>query len=329
MGIGAIMKLPRRSFLHLAAGAVALPTVSQIAFAQSYPSRPIHLIVGFPAGLAPDVFARLIAQPLSERLGQQVIVQNRPGAGTNIATEVVVKGSPDGYTLLLAGLSNAVNASLYSNLDFNFTRDIAPVAGIDRLPNVIVVNPSVPARTLPEFIAYAKANPGQINYASAGYGTTNNLTAELFKLAVGIDLVHVPYRGSYMPDLLGGQVQALFTPIPTVIEYIRAGKLRALAVTGATRSDSLPEIPAATELVPGFEASTWHGIGAPKDTPAEIIERLSKAINAVLADPKMKERIVSLGGDPMPMTSAAFGTLITEETEKWAKVVKAANIKPE
>ncbi len=323
------MKLPRRTFLHLAAGAAALPTVSQIAFARSYPSRPIHLIVGFPAGLAPDVFARLIAHPLSERLGQQVIVENRPGAGTNVATEVVVKGTPDGYTLLLASLSNAVNASLYSNLDFNFTRDIAPVAGVDRLPNVLVVNPSVPARTLPEFIAYAKANPGKINYASAGYGTTNNLSAELFKLAVGIDLVHVPYRGSYMPDLLGGQVQAVFTPIPTVIEYIRAGKLRALAVTGATRSDSLPDIPAATELVPGFEASTWHGIGAPKDTPAEIIEWLSKDIDAVLADPKIKERIVNLGGVPMPMTSTEFGKLIAEETEKWAKVIKTANIKAE
>ena len=322
-------KLLRRRFLQLAAGAAtALPTVAQIAFAQSYPSRPIHLIVGFPAGLAPDVFARLIAQPLSERLGQQVIVENRPGAGTNIATEVVVKGSADGYTLLLAGLSNAVNASLYSNLDFNFIDDIAPVPGVDRLPNVIVLNPSVPAGTLPEFIAYAKANPGKINYASAGYGTTNNLTAELFKLAVGIDLVHVPYRGSYMPDLLSGQVQVLFTPIPTVIEYIRAGKLRALAVTGTTRSDSLPDIPAATELVPGFEASTWHGIGAPKDTPAEIIERLSKDVNAVLADPKIKERIVNLGGVAMPMTSNEFGKLIAEETEKWAKVVKAANIKP-
>ena len=323
------MKLPRRQFLRLAAGVAALPAMSRVALAQSYPSRSVRLIVGFPAGSAPDIVARLMGQWLSERLGQQFIIDNRPGAGSNIGTEVVVKASPDGYILLLAVLANAINAALYDNLNFNFGRDIAPVASITRTPFVMVVNPSVPAKTVPEFIAYAKANPGKINMASPGNGSANQVFGELFKAMTGVNMVHVPYRGSFLPDLLGGQVQVVFSPIPTSIEYIRAGKLRALAVTTATRQEALPDIPTVAEFVPGYEASGWIGIGAPKNMPAEIIDRLNEEINAALADPKIKVRLADLGAVPMPMTPADFSKLIAEDTEKWAKVIRAANIKPE
>jgi tripartite-type tricarboxylate transporter receptor subunit TctC len=282
-------------------------------------------MVGFPAGNASDIFSRLIAQSLSERLGQQFVVENRPGAGGNVGTEVVVRASPDGYTLLLVLTSNAINATLYANLNFDFIRDIAPVASIVDAPYAMVVNPSVPAKSVPEFIAYAKANPGKLNMASAGIGGATHVFGELFMRMAGVNLLHVPYRGNFMPDLLGGQVQVLFAPITHSIEYIRTGKLRALAVTPATRSSALPEIP----FVPGYEASGWYGIGAPKNTPTEIIDRLNKEINAALADSKMKARLVDLGDVPMSMTPADFGKFIAAETEKWAKVVLTANIKPE
>ena len=323
------MKLPRRKFLHLAAGAVALPTVSRIARAETYPSRPVRIIVGFPAGNTSDTVARLAGQSLSERLGQQFIVENRPGAAGNIATEVVVRAAPDGYTLLEVISGNAANVTLYPNLNFDFIRDIAPVASICRVPDVMVVNPSVPAKTVPGFIAYAKANPGKINMASAGNGSASHLAGELFKKMTGVDLVHVPYRGSFLPDLLGGQIQVVFPPIPTVIGYIRADKLRALAVTGAARSEALPDIPTVAETVPGYEASAWYGMGVPKNTPAEIIEKLNKEINAGLADPKIKAQLSDLGAVPMPMTPGEFGEFIAAETEKWGKVIRAANIKPE
>jgi tripartite-type tricarboxylate transporter receptor subunit TctC len=323
------MKLVRRRFLHLAAGAATFPAVSRLAWAQTYPSRPVRIVVGYPAGIAPDVTARLIAQSLSERLGQQVIVDNRPGAGSNIAAEVVVRAAPDGYTLLAVTVTNTVNATLYDNLSFNLIRDIAPVAGTFRSPQVLAVNPSVPAKTLAEFIAYAKANPGKINYASDGNGSAPHVVCELFKVMAGVDLVHVPYRGSYLPDLLSGQVQAAFSSIATSITYIRAGQLRALAVTTTTRSDALPDIPTVGEFVPGFEAYLWHGIGVPTNTPTEIIDKLNKEINAVLSDPNMKARLAGLGGEPMSMAPAEFGKFIADETEKWAKVIKFAGIKPE
>ena len=323
------MKLPRRKFLQLAAGAAAVPALSRIAGAQTYPARPVRIIVGLAAGGAPDIVARLMGQWLSERLGQQFIVENRPGAASNIATEVVVRAAADGYTLLLAIASNAINTTLYDNLSFNFIRDIAPVAGLVGVPNVMEVNPSVPAKTVPEFIAYAKANPGRLNMASAGVGGTPHVAGELFKAMAGVDMVHVPYRGNPRPDLLGGQVQVMFDTLPASIEYIRTGKLRALAVTTSARSPALPDLPTVGEFLPGYEASGWQGIGAPKSTPDAIVEKLNKAINAGLADAKMKAQLANLGAIPMPMTPAEFGKLIADETEKWAKVIQAANVKPE
>ena len=323
------MKLPRRKFLHLAAGAAALPGLPRLASADTYPSRPVHVIVGFPASNASDIIARLIAQSLSDRLGQQFIVDNRPGAGSNIGTEMVVRAAPDGYTLLLVAPSAAINATIYPNLNFNFIRDVALVGSIGNSAFVMMVNPAVPAQTVPEFIAYAKANPGKINMASAGNGTATHVFGELFKIMAGVDLVHVPYRGSFLPDLLGGQVQVAFGPIAQSVELIRTGKLRALAVTTASRSAALPDIPTVGEFVSGYDASAWYGVGAPKNTPTEIVGKLNNELNAVLADPKIKERFADLGLIAMPMTPAAFGKLIADETEKWGRVVRAANIKPE
>jgi len=325
------MKLPRRKFLHLAAGAAALPVLSRVAQAQIYPSRPVHIIVGFPAGGPADILARVIGQQLTERLGQQFIVENRPGAGSNIGTELVVRATPDGYTLLLVTSTNATNATLYENLNFNFIRDIAPVASIDRQPLVMEVNPSVPAKTIAEFIAYAKANPGKINMASAGIGTPGHVAGELFKSMAGVDMVHVPYKGSapVVTALLGAQVQAAFDNLPTSIEQIRAGKLRALAVTTATRSDAFPEIPTVGEFLPGYEASSWHGFGAPKNTPVETIGKLNKEINAALTDPKVKARFADLGASVLAGSPEEFGKHIADETVKWAKVIRAANIKAE
>jgi len=323
------MKLPRRQFLHLAAGAAALPAVSRFAWAQTYPSRPVRIIVGFPPGTATDTDARLIAQWLSGRLGQQVIVDNRTGAGTNIAVENVVRAAPDGYTLLMVTVTNAINATLYQGLNFDLLRDIAPVAGTMRTANVLVVNPAVPARTLPQFIAYAKANPGKINYGSGGIGAGNHVAGELFKFMTGVDLVHVPYRSSMTPDLIAGQVQVAFTPIPLSIAFIRDGKLRALAVTGAKRSDALPGIPTVSEFVPGYLAEIWHGVGAPKNTPADIIDKLNKEIGAGLADPAMIAKFANVGAEAMPMTPGEFGQFIVAEIDKWAKVVRFAGIKVE
>jgi len=325
------MKLPRRNFLHLAAGAAALPVVSRIARAQTYPTRPVRIIIGFAAGGPADIVARLIAQWLSERLGQPFVIENRPGAGTNIATEAVVNAPADGYTLLLVHAANAINATLYDKLNFNFIRDIVPVASLMRAPTVLEVNPSVPAKTVPEFIAYAKANPGKLIMASGGIGAPSHVFGELFKFMTGVNLVHVPYRGAApaVTDLLAGQVQVYFDPIPNSIGYIRAGKVRPLAITSATRSEALPDVPTVGEFVPGYEASFWFGVGAPKATPPEIVDKLNKEVNAALADPKMKARLAELGATTLPGSSADFGKLIVEETEKWAKVVKFANIKPE
>ena len=325
------MTLPRRRFLHLAARAAALPALPRIAWAQTYPTRPVHLIVGTVAGATPDIDARIIGQWLSERLGQPFVIENRPGAGTNIATELVVRARPDGHTLLLITTANAINATLYDNLNFNFIRDIAPVASLVRTPLVMEVNPLVPAKTVPEFIAYANANPGKINMASAGNGTPQHVSGELFKMMAGVKLLHVPYRstGPALVDLLGGQVQVMFDTVPASIEFIRAGKLRPLAVTTATRLEVLPGVPAVGEFVPGYEASAWQGIGAPKSTPAEIIERLNTHINAGLADPKMKARLADLGAIPIPMTPADFGKLIANETEKWGKAVQFSGAKPD
>ena len=325
------MKLPRREFLHLSAAAIALPAVARLARAESYPSRPVHIIVGFAAGGPNDISARLIAQWLSERLGQQFVVENRPGAGGNVATELVVRAPADGYTLLLVPAPAAINATLYDNLNFNFIRDIAPVAGILRVPEVMVVNPAVPANTVPEFIAYAKANPGKINMATAGNGTVPHVAGELFKFMTGVDLVRVGYRGGgpALVDLMGGQVQVMFEPTLSTIGYIRAGKLRALAVTSATRSAALPDVPTVGEFVAGYEATAWFGIGGPKNTPADIVATLNSEISAGLADAKIKERLADLGGEPMPMSSADFAKFIADETEKWGKVVCAAGIKAE
>jgi tripartite-type tricarboxylate transporter receptor subunit TctC len=323
------MKLPRRTFLHLAAGAAALPATSRFAGAQIYPTRPVRIIVPFPAGQATDTIARIMGQSLWERLGQPFVIENRTGAGGNIATESVVRATPDGYTLLLVGLSNAMNATLYKKLNFDFIRDIAPVASIGVAPYVMVINPSVPAKTVPEFIAYAKANPSKINMASSGSGSQSHVLGERFKMMTGINLVHVPYRGGFVPDLLSGQVQLVFGTISTLIQYIRGGMLRALAVTTTTRSDVLPDIPTMAEFVPGYEASAWYGVGAPKDTPAEVIDKLNNEINAGAADPLIKARLAGLGVDPMSMTSAAFGKLIADETEKWGNVIRALNIKAE
>ena len=325
------MKLRRRQFLHLAAGAAALPAISRIAWAQAYPSRPVRVIVGFPAGGAADIFARLIGQYLSERFGQQFIIENRPGAASNIAIEAVVRARPDGYTLVSVNAVNPINATLYEKLNFNLITDIAPVAAIVRAPIVLLVNPLVPAKTVPEFTAYAKANPGKISMASPGIGTPGHVAGELFKMMTGVNIQHVPYRGQApaLTDLLGGQVQVAFMAMPGAIEYIRAGKLRALAVTGATRAEALPDIPIMSDFVPSYEASFWIGVGAPKNTPVAIVDRLNKEINAALTDSKMKARFADLGGVPLPMTPAEFGKLIADETEKWAKVIRAANIKPE
>jgi tripartite-type tricarboxylate transporter receptor subunit TctC len=322
------VKLRRRQFLHLAATAVALPTVPRIARAETYPARPVRFIVGFPASNASDIVARLMGQKLSENLGQAFIVENRPGAAGNIAAEIVVKAPPDGYTLLLISPSATTNPALYDNLNFNFIRDIAPVAGFARAPYVMVLNPSLPAKTVAEFIAYARANPGKINMASAGNGSFSHMCGELFKTMTGVDMVHVPYRGSFIPDLLGGQVQAVFSPISQSLDYIRAGKLRALAVTTASRQEALPDIPTVAEFVPGYEASAWYGIGAPNNVPTEISNRLNSEISMDLADPKMKAQLADIGVVPMPMTSAEFGTFIAAETEKWGKVIRTANIKP-
>jgi tripartite-type tricarboxylate transporter receptor subunit TctC len=325
------MKLPRRQFLHLAAGAAALPAVSRIARAQAYPERPVRIVVGFAPGGANDILARLIGQWLSERLGQPFVIENRPGGGSNIATEAVVRAAPDGYTLLLVGPPQAINATLYEKLNFNFLRDIAPVAGIIRAPNVMEVNPSVPAKTVSEFIAYAKANPGRVNMASAGNGTGPHMAGELFKMMAGVNIVHVPYRGSgpALTDLLGGQVQVMFDALPPSMEHIRTGKLRALAVTTAARSLALPDVPTVSEFVPGYEASASFGVGAPRSTPADIVEKLNKEINGALADPKLKARLADLGGLTLPGSPADFGKLLAEETEKWGKVVKFSGAKPD
>jgi tripartite-type tricarboxylate transporter receptor subunit TctC len=325
------MKLPRRKFLHLAAGIAALPAVSRIASAQTYPTRPVRIVVPFaPAGTT-DIVARLIGQWLSERLGQQFVVENRPGGAGNIGTEAVVRASSDGYTLLMIDVSSAINATLFDKLNFNFIRDIAPVANIVRVANVMVVNPSFPAKTVPEFITYAKANPGKISLASAGIGTPNHLSGELFKAMAGLDMTHVPYRGGgpAIADLLGGQVHVTFAVVTTAIEYIRAGKLRALAVTSATRQEALPDIPTMGDFLPGYEAIGWFGLFAPKTTPVEIVDKLNKEINAALADPKMKARLADLGGTVLPGSPTDFGRLVADDTEKWAKVIRAANIKAE
>jgi tripartite-type tricarboxylate transporter receptor subunit TctC len=323
------MNFPRRRFLHLAAGAAALPVMSRITWAQSYPTRPVRIVVGFPAGGGSDIVARLMGQWLSERLGQQFIVENKAGAGTNIGTEAVVRATPDGYTLLVATDANAINASFYQKLNFNFIHDIAPVAGLIRQPLVMEVNPSIPAKTVPEFIAYAKANPGKISMASFGTGSSSHVAGELFKMTTGVDMLHVPYRGTApaLTDLLGGQVQVMFGSIVGSIEYIKAGKLRALAVTSSTRSEALPDIPTVGEAVPGYEASAFFGVGAPRNMPAEIIDKLNKEINLGLADPKLKARLADLGGIPLVLSPTEFGRLIADEAEKWGKVVRAVNIK--
>ena len=318
------MNLPRRKFLRLAAGAAALPAMPHIARAQAYPSRPVRIVVTFPPGGAADIIARLMGQRLSERLGQPFVIENRPGAGSNVGTEAVVNSAPDGYTLLLAVTSSAINATFYEKLNFNFIRDIAPVAGLMRVPHVMEVNPSFPAKTVPEFIAYAKANPGKINMASAGVGSGPHLFGELFKMMAGVDMVHVPYKGSApaVTDLVAGQVQAMFDLMPSSIQAIKAGKLRALAVTTVARSDALPDVPVLADFVPGYEASSWQGVGVPAKTPPDIIERLNKEINAALADPAIKARLNAMGGATLPGTPAEFGKLIADETEKWGKVVK-------
>jgi tripartite-type tricarboxylate transporter receptor subunit TctC len=325
------MKRPRRRFLHLAVGAATLPAAMRMARAQSYPTRPVRIVVGFTAGGSTDIGARLIGQWLQERLGQSFVIENRPGAGTNIATESVVRAAPDGHTLLMVGPSSAVNATLYDKLNFVFLRDIAPVASMIRQPQIMLANPSLAAKTVPEFIAYAKDNPGKITMASAGIGSTGHLVGELFKMTAGVDLVHVPYRGAgpALTDLLGGQVLLSFAGIAGSIEYVRSGKLRAFAVTTATRAEALPDVPTVGEFVPGFEAGDWLGVGAPRNTPAEIIDRLNKEITAGVADPKIKARFADLGGSPLALTPAEFGKLLVDETQKWAKVIRAANIKPE
>jgi tripartite-type tricarboxylate transporter receptor subunit TctC len=323
------MKLPRRKFLHLAAGAAALPAVSRVARAQAYPARPVRLVVFFPPGGVGDILARMMGQWLSERLGQPFVIENRPGAGGNIGTEAVVRSSPDGSTLLWATSPNAINATFYDKLNYNFIRDIAPVAATIRVPNVMVVNPTLPAKTVPEFITHAKANPGKLNMASGGNGVPSHVAGELFKMMAGIDMVHVPYRGSApaLTDLLAGQVHVMFDAMPSSIEHIRSGKLRPLAVTTMARSDVLPDIPTIGDVLPGFEASTWFGVGAPRNTPPEIVDKLNKEINTGLADPKIKARISDLGGTVLAGSPADFGKLIAEETEKWGKVVKFSGAK--
>jgi tripartite-type tricarboxylate transporter receptor subunit TctC len=326
------MKLSRKTFLRFAAGAGALPILSRnasirYALALDYPTRPVHIIVGFPAGTSSDITARLIAQRLSEQLGQQFVVENRTGAGTNVAADSVVHASADGYTLLWVTQTNAINATLYDTLNFNFIRDIQPVAGILRVPAVMMVNPAVPADGVPEFIAYAKANPGKINMSSPGVGSINHVAGELFNMMAGVKLTHIPYRSSQFPDLLSGQVQITFNPLPSSLDFIRAGKLRGLAVTGATHSDALPNLPTLGEFLPGYEATAWFGIGAPKATPPAIVEQLNKEINAALANAQFRTRLVDLGGEPMPLSIADFSKFIESEIEKWAKVVKFSGAK--
>jgi tripartite-type tricarboxylate transporter receptor subunit TctC len=326
------MRLPRRDVLRLAAGAAVLPAVSRVALAQAaYPSRPVRIVVAYAAGGGVDITARLIGQWLSERLGQSFLTENRPGGGGNIGTEAVVNAAPDGYTLVLATVPNAVNATLYEKLNFNFIRDIAPVAGIIRVPMAILLHPSVPAKTVPEFIAYAKANPGKVNMASAGTGSAPHMAGELFNVMAGVNMVHVPYRGQgpALADLLGGQVHVLFATTPGTVDYIRTGKLRALAVTTAARAQVLPELPPVAEFVPGYEASQWYGVGAPKNTPAEVISKLNTEIGAALTDAAMKTRFADIGGEPLAGSPREFGKLLVEETEKWAKVVKFAGLRPE
>jgi tripartite-type tricarboxylate transporter receptor subunit TctC len=321
------MKLPRRQFLHLAAGAAAVSTMSRTASALDYPTRPVHIVVGYAAGLAPDIIARLVGQWLSERLGQQFVIDNRSGAASNIATEIAAKSLPDGYTLLIVVSTNAINATLYTNLNFNFGQDLIPVASIGPAPFVMVVNPAFPAKTIPEFIADAKANPGKINMASAGVGTGPHVAGELFRMMTGIDFVHVPYRSNYLPDLLAGQVQFAFTPTPAAVAFLKDGRLRALGVTTATRSEVLPDVPAIGEFVPGYVAAGWYGICAPAGTPTAIIDKLNAAITAGDGDPEMKSHLAGLGVQPRPMTPEEFGKFIADETEKWGKVIKFAGIK--
>jgi tripartite-type tricarboxylate transporter receptor subunit TctC len=326
------MKLPRRHFLHLAAGAAALPCVSRSALAQTYPNKPVRLVVGFPAGGVVDVFARLIGQWLSERLGQQIVVENRTGAAGNLATEAVAKAAPDGYTLLQLTLTNAINATLYEKLNFNFPADIAPVASIFRgSSSIVVVNPNFPVRTIPELIAYAKANPGKVTMASAGIGSVQHIYGELFKMMAGVDLLHVPYRGGpqALTDLISGQVQIIFDPLANSIEHVKAGRLRALAVTSMKRSAILPDIPSVGEFVRGYDASGWQGIGAPKNTPSAIVNRLNREINAALADPKIKARFAELGYEPYAATPAEFSKYVVDETQRWGRVIRTANIRAE
>jgi tripartite-type tricarboxylate transporter receptor subunit TctC len=327
---GLAMKLPRRKFLHLTAGAAALPAMSRIARAQAYPTRPVRIIVGFPAGGTSDIVARVLGQWLSERLGQQFVIENRPGAGSNLATEAVARAASDGYTLLLIGGANTINATLFDKLNFDFLRDIAPVASVFETPLVVEVNPSVPVHTIPEFITYAKGNPGKLNFATPGVGTPPHVAGELFKMMTGVDMLHVPYRGTgpMLTDLIGGQVQVAFDPLPASIEHIRAGKLRALAVTTASRSEALPDIPSASEHVPGYVASNWYGFAAPKNTSSDIIDKLNTEINAALADPKIRARLAELGGTPFASSPAVFTKFVADDTAKWAKVIQAANIKP-
>ena len=325
------MKLARRRFLHLAAGAAALPTASRFAWAQAYPSRPVRLIIGYPPGGSADITARLTGQWLSERLGQPVVIESRPGAATNLATEAVVRAPPDGYTLLLVAPANAINATLYDKLNFDFLRDIVPVAGIIRFPNVVVVNPSLPIKTIPELIAYAKANPGKLNMASSGNGSTIHMSGELFKMLTGINMVHVPYRGGApaLTDLIAGQVHVMFDNIPTSAEHIKAGRLRGLAVTSAARSEVLPDLPTVADVLPGYEASAWYGLGVPKNTPDEVIDKINKGMNAVLADPKSQARFAELGASLLPGSPADFSRLVADETEKWGKVVRFSGAKPD
>jgi tripartite-type tricarboxylate transporter receptor subunit TctC len=323
--------LLRRNFLKLAGALIAMPALPQLASALDYPTRPTKIVAGFAAGGGVDITARLIGQWLADHLGQPFVVENRTGAGGNIGTEAVVNAAPDGYTLLLATVPNAVNASLYEKLSFNFVRDIAPIAGVIRVPMVVLVHPSVPAQTLAEFITYAKANPGKVNMASAGSGSAPHMAGELFKTMAGVDMVHVPYRGQgpALSDLLGGQVQILFAAAPGTVDYVKTGKLRALAVTTATRMPDLPDVPTVADTVAGYEASQWYGFAAPKNTPAEIVDKLNKEINAAIADPGMKAKLAAIGGDPMPGPATDFGRLIADETEKWGKVVRAGGLKPE
>jgi tripartite-type tricarboxylate transporter receptor subunit TctC len=323
------MKVTRRHVLRAAGGTAALPLLPRFAAAQAYPTRPVRIVVPYPAGIAPDIATRLVAQALSERLGQQFVVDNRPGGAANIGTQLVIHAAPDGYTLLTATMTNTINISLYEHLDFDYLRDIAPVSGLVALPLVLAIHPSVPAQTLPEFIAYAKANPGKINYASVGSGAATNVAGELFNMMAGTKLINVPYRSNYMPDMLSGQVQGGFPPILQALSFIRAGKLRALAVTSKARSDSLPGVPTVAEFVPGYEAVVWDGIGAPARTPPDVIAKLNKEINAVLGDPAIKQRMADLGSEPMIMSAAEFGAFEKAEAEKWGKVVKTAGIKAE